>query len=362
MGAGRTVPRPRPGMSALETTDSGLAAVARVRDALALDAARVVEESRGFSCWPHAHAMRIGARPPRPDGAAVVSVETALLSGVEPGGSLYARLARRNAHEPGLSALRLDAERGEISLRAAVVTRPEDGGAAARRLAHAALLQIGAALLAADELAVELPGSTLLVGSAPGGGSWPVVEQAGAAAAYAAGAPARAGQVLSVFARLATLSPAPWLRATPAAHGLDAELPCRAASSAAGPAAEVALLRMSASQPHPRLGAGLVVALLAPPSLEPEPARAAATAALLNDAESREWTGVDQLGAWCVHPALGLAHVGFVPALAVEDSTAEALAWQAGTRARWATAFAAHAVHARALRESGPRVAAEPHQ
>src|SRR5262249_37661620 len=144
----------------------------------------------------------------------------------EPEGSLCARLARRNAREPGLSALRLDGERGEISLSAGVVARPGDGDAAARRLAHAALLQIGEALLAADELAVEPPGSTLLAGAAPGGGPWTVVEQAEAGRAYAAGAEARAGVVRSALSRLASLSPAPWSRSTPAAHGLDAELAC----------------------------------------------------------------------------------------------------------------------------------------
>jgi hypothetical protein len=105
-------------------------------------------------------------------------------------------------------------------------------------------------------------------------------------------------------------------------------------------------------QPHPALGAGLLTALVPPPGLEPVAARVAATAALLNEGEAREWTGCDALGGWCVHPAAGLAHVSFVPALALEPGTAGRLAWQAGMRARWTVAFLAHVAAARVA--SGP--------
>jgi hypothetical protein len=37
-----------------------------------------------------------------------------------------------------------------------------------------------------------------------------------------------------------------------------------------------------------------------------------------------------------------------VPALAIEPGTAERLAWQAGTRARWATIFLGHVANSRA--------------
>jgi hypothetical protein len=111
---------------------------------------------------------------------------------------------------------------------------------------------------------------------------------------------------------------------------------------------------VSATQPHPRLGAGLVLVLVPPPALEPVAERAAATASLLNEAEAREWTAVDQLGGWCVHPAAGLAHVLFMPALAVEDDTAEVLAWQAGVRTRWATAFVKRVAALRAPGSDAP--------
>ena len=160
----------------------------------------------------------------------------------------------------------------------------------------------------------------------------------------------------AAVARLATMSPAPWVRVTRAAHGLDAEIACAPEHARGGSAPSPhALLRVSASQPHPRLGAGLVLVLVPPPETEPVAERVPATAALLNEAEAREWTGVDQLGGWCVHPAAGLAHVLFMPALALEDDTAEVLAWQAGTRARWATAFVARVAGLREPGHGAPR-------
>jgi len=103
-------------------------------------------------------------------------------------------------------------------------------------------------------------------------------------------------------------------------------------------------------QPHPKLGAGLLTALVPPPGIEPVAERQAATAALLNEGEAREWTGCDALGGWCVHPAAGLAHVSFVPALALEPGSAGRLAWQAGMRARWAAAFFSQVAVSRAGR------------
>src|SRR5262249_48009623 len=113
-----------------------------------------------------------------------------------------------------------------------------------------------------------------------------------------------------------------------------------------------ALRRGGARQPPPGLGPGVLTALSPPADLEPVAERAAATAALLNEGEAREWTGFDQLGGWCVHAASGLAHVSFVPAAALEPETGALLAWQAGVRARWARSFLA--------RVAGMRPAANP--
>ena len=332
------------------TGDAGLAAVERVREALAPEPHRVVGEPRGFSWWPHAHVLHVHAEPARADGAVRVVAETALLGRVGGRGAEFAALARWNAREAALSSLRWDAERGEVRLRASVIARAGDGEAAARLLAHAALLQVSDALRAADALSIELPDASLLVPAPPGGVTPAPVAQVEAGAAYAQGMPAGADALAHAMATLRQLSPAPWVRATHATHGLDAELSAGPPHGAQPPHEARWLLRVSERQPHPRLGSGLLVALVPPPGLEPVAERAAATGALLNEGEAREWTGCDALGGWCVHPAAGLAHVAFVPALAIEDGTAERLAWQAGTRARWATAFLSHVATSRAGR------------
>ncbi len=311
-----------------------------LRNALEPPAERITDDGEsGFTWWPHAHAQRIAASGARDDGSCLVSAETVLLSGVAGRAPELAALASRNARDPGLSALRWDSERGEVSLRAAVVARPGDGGGCARRLAHAAVLQLGEALRVADSLAVEFPSASLVSGRDPAGCEWTAVETVESWRAYAAQAPAAAVELSAAMQRLPRLEPAPWVGVVAALHGLDAEIACRAFEAGAAPGEGLALFRMSDRQPHPRLGAGFVAVLVLPSSAEPVAERASATAALLNEAESREWTGADQLGGWCVHPAAGLAHAMFLPAVAVEEDTLEALAWQAGTRARWATTF-----------------------
>jgi hypothetical protein len=325
--------------------DAGRDAVARVR--VALEPEHAVERPGGFRWWPDACAMDVWAEEARADGSCRVVVETALLSGLTGRGAEFAALARRNAREPGLSSLRLDVERGEVSLRASAIARPGDDSAAVRLLSHAALLQAGEAALAASALVIEFPSASLLTGT-PAEGA--LESRAGATSAYALAAADSATRTEQPLAPLARISPAPWLRVTTAAHGLDAELACAPQPSAATGPGPRALLRMSAREQHPRLGPGLLTALAPPPEMEPVPERAAATAALLNEAEAREWTGFDQLGGWCVHAGSGLAHVSFVPAVALEAGTAERLAWQAGMRARWARAFLAQVAGMRAGR------------
>jgi hypothetical protein len=314
-------------------------ALALVRAALAPPPARVREEATGFAWRPHAFEQRIAWGPAGEDAARLLEASVRLLSGVEGGAGVVAALAAWNAREPGLSSLRWDSTAGEVALRAAVIVRPGDGGAAARRLAHAALLQLGDAIRAADALAVKLPAAAL----AEGAGALPPVAQVEAWRVYADGAVAAstANRIAEQVTALAASAPGPWRRITATAHGIDAEIECAPVAESAGQSAEVALLRMSATQPHPRLGPGIVQALVPPASAEPVAERAAATAALLQEGEAREWTGVDALGGWCVHPAAGLSHVVFVPAMAAEEDTAATLAGEAVVRARWATTFLA---------------------
>lgn len=330
--------------------DAGLALLDMVRGILELEPERVTERERGLEWWPHSHIMRFTATPPRPDGAVVVAVETPLLGGLAPSAALFGKLAFRNARDPGLSALRWDSTTGEVSLRAAVIARP--GGPdlpVAQRLSHAAMLQVGDAVRTADSLAVEFPEARLLT-SAPPQPGLEAVPQVEAWQAYAEQGAALATDLAAQVASAAGLSPAPWLRVTRAPHGIDAEIACAPDHERTGPGQGVALLRVSAAQSHPRLGPGLVMVLVPPPDTEPKPERAPATAVLLNEAEAREWTGVDALGGWCVHPSSGLSHVTFMPAIVLHEDTLGVLAWQAGIRARWAVGLCARVEAMRASR------------
>ncbi len=341
-GSRRSCERP-----AVNPAPSGLDAVAAVRAALEPGRDRVRDHADGFTWRPDAFEQRVTVVHSRDDGSCRVEACTAILREVVGRGPEFAVLAARNAREPGMSSLRWDAMSGDVSLIAAVVARPGDGGRAARRLAHAALLQLGDALLAADELALELPAASLAEVPDAAGALAPPVAAVHAWRAYAAGATRSSTQLPEHVAKLVTLAPAPWRRATRAVHGVDAEIDCAPHAAGLAPGARLALLRVSALQPHPRLGAGLMLALVPPESSEPIAERAAATAALLNEGEAREWMGVDALGGWCVHPAAGLSHVVFVPALAVEQDTVETLAIEAAARARWAVEFLARVAERR---------------
>ena len=338
----------------MSAEDPGLNLLTMLRTILELDPERVREAERGFLWWPSAYPMRFTARPLRDEGNTVVSAETRLLGGVAGTGAEFARIAMRNARDPGLSSLRYDAESKELSLHTSVIVWPGDTMLVARRLAHAAILQAGDALRAADGLAVEFPGSHLLIPDDPLARLEPI-PQVEVWQDYVAAGPERAEGVAEQVAALAALRPAPWANVSRAPHGLDAEIACAPPHLQSAPGQGKALLRISATQSHPRMGAGLVVVLVLPPECEPDLDRAPATAALLNEAEAREWTGADAQGAWCVHPMAGLSHAAFVPALAVEEDTAERLAWQAGIRARWAVQFLERVAAMRAAAGDAPR-------
>ena len=180
-----------------------------LRTILELDPERVREAERGFLWWPSAHPMRFTARPLRDEGNTVVSAETRLLGGVAGTGAEFARIAMRNARDPGLSSLRYDAESKELSLHTSVIVWPGDAMLVARRLAHAAILQAGDALRAADGLAVEFPGSHLLIPDDPLARLEPI-PQVEVWQDYVAAGPERAEAVAEQVAALAALRPAPW--------------------------------------------------------------------------------------------------------------------------------------------------------
>lgn len=326
---------------------TGAALVAHLREAFRPDPEYFTALESGFVWWPHQLLQRVRAEVGRGSGGLEltrVHAEMLLSQRVAGGGEALAAIARWNAREIGLSAVRWDAESGALSLRSSVYVQGEAWEAPAQRLAHAALLQLSAAERAAEQLLPELH-ATPAHSHAEGGAMRETPDALLEAwQPYAARGQEPSPWDAAAFQRLTTLQPPPWLRVNLRGPGLDAELPCPRAGSAApgsAPGTGVALLRLIGSQPHPRLGSGLIAALQLPPDAEPRPDRLVATAALLNEAESREWNGCDQLGAWCVHPSQGLIFGTFHPALTYRDDLLEHIAWQSAQRARWAYAFLA---------------------
>lgn len=337
--------------------DIGNELVEHVRAILGVDAGVSNDEPAGFQWWPWRLPQRVWAERSRGGTHVRVHAESRLLRGDPGTGVTFAALAEAIARDPGLSGPRWNGDTGDVTLHAAV-TLPTDPdrlgfGRAAALLAHAAVLQLGDAERWADALAGALAATRADAtppGRPPRAEPDALLEAADVYALRGAKPTPWSAEVLQSFA---TLSEAPWSRVNAAAGRFDAELPD---ASAPTPAEGTALLRMSGVERHPRLGAGLLVMMQPPASVEPVPERRAATAALLGEAEAREWLpaegpwSADALGGWCVHPQHGLAHVAFFPALADRPDLLESIARGAALRARWVRGFLAKVA---AMRDGG---------
>lgn len=333
------------------SVDYGRELVEHVRSVFGADAPWAVDEPAGFRWWPARLAQRVWAERAADGTALRAHAETRVLRGVAGTGATFAALSDAFTRDPGLSALRWNGETGDVSLHASVTLAGEPDrlgfGRAAALLAHAALLQLGDAERFAAALAEPLAGAS--AASAPPG--LPAREEADplveAGDAYAMRGAGESPWTRDVFAAFATLEAPPWTRANADAGVFDAEVRSGEATSPAEAAAHTSLLRMTGAQRHPRLGAGLLVMLQPPAAVESVPERRHATAALLNEAEAREWLPAeapwtaDGLGQWCVHPQHGLAHVAFLPRLADRPDLLEAVARGAALRARWVPEFLA---------------------
>lgn len=324
--------------------------VACVREAFQPEPRWSAALERGFRWWPSHASQSVWSEPAIDRGGFRVfrvHAETALVRGVHGAAAQLERLAAWNFRRPSLSAVRWNAEDGRVTLHCSAYVHAGELERSRALFAHAALLQLGEAERSRESLAVELNADA--DASAPADDT-PRLEPdplVSADAAYAA-----RGREPSPFDRealdaLLAIEPRPWLRARLERLTFHAELPCPASATApaaapgSAPGAEVALWRLSAEQPHPWFGAGALAVLQLPPENRPAAGQAAATAALLNEAEAREWTGCDTFGAWCVHPAEGLAFATFYPALTARVDLLESVAWNAALRARWARGFLA---------------------
>ena len=326
--------------------DLGLGIVEHLREALVPEPEHTTELPRGFAWWPGHAPQQVRAEESRMQSGAWfarVHVELALALRVEGSGEVFAALAKWNAARHGMSAARWDAESGLVSLHASVTADASDAPRAAQRLAHAALLQVSEGFaaralgesLGGEPPAASAPGALPRQVPSPLGDAWRAYAERGAGSS-----PFDEG----LLVRVMSAEPAPWTRLQPTPGGFHAELPAAGPGDpepGRTPGAGTALLRVQTGQPNPRLGAGLLLLLSAPVEAEPVAARAGATAALLNEAEAREWTGLDQLGGWCVHPDAGLVHATFLPALVAQEALLERLVWQSAARARWMRGFLA---------------------
>lgn len=327
--------------------DPGLEVVEHVRDAFDPGEQWCANGPRGFMWWPAAFAQRIESGGVHEVGGGElwrVQAELELVRGVEGTGPAFARIAAWNALNPGLSALRWNGDARTVSLCSTVYVRAGEWERGARELASAALLQLADAARDGAALALDLQGEP--AESAPPGGEkraegdellegWRRFAEVGGRPT-----PFDAARLNA----LAAMPSPPWTRVHVDAAGLHAELPCALPGEAqpgSAPRAGVALLHLLIAQPHPRLGAGVIAALALPPDAEPVRERMVATSALLNEAEARESTLFDGTGAWCFHPAAGLAFVTFVPALLDAPRLLEHLVWTQATRARWVRGFLA---------------------
>lgn len=337
--------------------DPGLEVVEHVRAAFDPGPEWSAVAPRGFTWWPAAFSQRIESDVARRvDGVDQwrVQAELELLQGVEGRGENFARMAAWNALRPGLSSLRWNGDARTVSLCATVYARNGEHERPARDLATAALLQLADATRDGAALAQDLGGELAL--SAPPSGDvreqpdalvegWRQVAEAGAKPS-----PFTTPRLQAV----AAMKGAPWLRVNVDGGGLHAEVPCAAEGGPApgsAPGAGVALLHLLHTQPHPQLGAGLLAALALPPDAEPVRERIVGTAALLNEAEAREFTPMDGTGAWCFHPQAGLAYVSFLPALLDEPSRVERLVGAMAARARWTRTFLGRIAR---MRDGGP--------
>jgi hypothetical protein len=335
-------------------SDPGTEIVARVRAALDPEPEWTHEVPGGFAWWPLAAPQRVWAEPARAwagEPTVRVHCELALAREVPGDGARFAAVSQWNAARHGLSAVRWDGDTGLVSLHASVTTTAGEAATAAQRLAHAAVLQVAEAAAAWDTRLTALGGER--PAPAPPGGA-PRAEPSPLAEAARAYAEAGAGESPWTRARLEAASrmqPAPWANVRVDAVWLHAEIPAVAPGDAppgSAPGAGVALLQATGAQPHPVLGPALLVLLRAPVDSEPVRERVVATAALLNEAEAREWTGLDQLGAWCGHPEAGLVYAQCIPARVDHDGLLERLLWQSAARARWSRGLLAAVARMRA--------------
>lgn len=130
----------------------------------------------------------------------------------------------------------------------------------------------------------------------------------------------------------------PWVVATGDDGALTGELRFTGdtpaiVAAATGGSPETALVQISTTDAHPAWGNGALMVLQFP---LPAGEEATILAHGLNRAESCEWTGFPQFGAWCASQGGGIAHATFIPNYAAALGLFPVFAFYAAVRTAWA--------------------------
>jgi hypothetical protein len=321
--------------------DLGPAVLDYVYALLQIEERWTVREDRGFSWWPHRHAQRVWAEPPRVsrgERVTLLRAETRFVRNVPDTAWTEKFIAETNAFA-NLSALVYDRDRACVSAHCAVYMHPQNLWMK-RIFGSAALLQASAAESNAVRLADALEAEPD-VSPHPDAGKRPEEDEIlDAGELFIA-----RGQESSPFSDsdLKTFRKEIhelWEGASIDCGTLSGRVPTE--NGMPSPRIEVSI-----SQDHPVLGTGALL-LLHLPKLH-DPGRAAALANDLNRSEAEAGIEASFLGAWCAREE-GVSFAVFLPALLADSDPAKGrraflfyFALALMRRAQWADEYLAPA-------------------
>ncbi len=312
-----------------ESSDAGFRLVRDLHKKLQIDPEWCLWEERGFTWWGKNLAQRIWAEPATQDGNGEtfhrISACSDVFDGFEGSEGQVVLLNVLN-HNATLSALIPAADQsGRVQLRCSMLLYPDNQDYVGLVFATAVALQAAEAFVTASCLPERLnPGLVPAVSHHPESGERHLPDQMLefielAVRPQGEGESRYVGESLENLAK--DLLRPPCLFASGSADGVTAEFPHPKHSY---------MLRLQASERHPRLGSGLLVTLNLP---EGGDDLATAQAALsLNAREQASPTHF--LGSWCATPS-GLAFCAFFPNVTANDGIAVSVAFNMIHRAKW---------------------------
>ena len=298
---------------------------------LRIDEGWSVREKRRFTWWGHRLAQRVSVEKPRLFANQLITklnIETDLWRDV-PRTEKTAALVRMLNYNATLSAFVWDEQRGTIRLHASLYLDAEN-------VETVTYLAINVTAMQAADAYIKIDGPASLLKATPDESLHPtsgrrrepddmlnVIEQLYAPRGEE---PSRFSEI--DFESLAKTEPAPWVLATAGPDGLTAEFPFFGSEPVfltLEGQVRTALFQVNTDASHPQLGNGVLLRLTLPVDADP---------VTLNLAESQEWTGFNQLGAW-FHSDRGVSFVTFIPNEMFREGLLENLVWHTAARVKW---------------------------